>query len=69
MAVKIDAILRQIFLHRLKNSDFILENKMAKLNQNEKLKQPDLRDAVSKLYFTLETNGTAQLRKLFTRYT
>ena len=46
MAVKIDAKFRQIFVFRLKNSDFILENKMAKLDQNEKLKQPDLRDAV-----------------------
>ena len=27
--------------HRLKNSDFILERKMAKLNQNKNLKQLD----------------------------
>ena len=32
--------------HRLKNSDFILENKMAKLDQNKNLKQPDQPDAV-----------------------
>ena len=28
-------------LHRLKNSDFILESKIAELNQNKNLKQPD----------------------------
>ena len=38
----------------LKNSDFILENKMVELNQNENLKQPDRSDAVCKIYFTLE---------------
>ena len=27
--------------HRLKNSDFMLESKMAELNQNKNLKQPD----------------------------
>ena len=27
--------------HRMKNSDFILENKMAELNQNKNLKQLD----------------------------
>ena len=27
--------------HRLKNSDFILESKMAELNQNKNSKQPD----------------------------
>ena len=32
--------------HRLKNSDFILENKMAELNQNKNSKQPDRPDAV-----------------------
>ena len=36
----------QNFVHRLKNSDFILENKMAKLNQNKNSKQPDRPDAV-----------------------
>ena len=46
----------QIFAHRLKNSDFILEGKMAELNQNKNWKQPDRPDAVWKLYFTLETN-------------
>ena len=40
--------------HRLKNSDFILESKMAELiRPNRKL---DLTDAVGKLYFTLEIN-------------
>ena len=42
--------------HRLKNGDFILESKMAELNQNEKSKQPDRLDAVGKVYFTLEIN-------------
>ena len=32
--------------HRLKNSDFILESKMAELNQNQNSKQPDRPDAV-----------------------
>ena len=31
---------------RLKNSDFILESKMAELNQNKNSKQPDRPDAV-----------------------
>ena len=32
--------------HRLKNSDFILESKMAELNQNKNSKQVDRPDAV-----------------------
>ena len=32
--------------HRLKNSNFTLESKMTKLNQNINLKQPDRPDAV-----------------------
>ena len=32
--------------HRLKNSDFILESKMAELNQNKNSKQPDQPDTV-----------------------
>ena len=32
--------------HRLKNSDFILQSKMADLNQNKKSKQPDRPGAV-----------------------
>ena len=39
-------------VHRLKNSDFILEIKMAELIQNKKLKQLHRPDAVTKLYFT-----------------
>ena len=42
--------------HRLKNSDFILESKIAELNRNKKSKQLDRPDAVRKLYFTLEVN-------------
>ena len=43
-------------LHRLKNSDFILESKMAKLNKNKNSEQLDRPDPVRKLYFTLEIN-------------
>ena len=32
--------------HRLKNSNFILESKMAELNKNKNSKQPDRPDAV-----------------------
>ena len=46
----------QIFVHRLKNSNFILESKLTELNQNQDSKQPDRPDAVWKLYFTLEIN-------------
>ena len=35
--------------HRLKNSGFILESKMAELNQNKNSKQLDRPDAVRKL--------------------
>ena len=35
--------------HRMKNSDFILESKMAELNQNKNLKQLDRPDAGRKL--------------------
>ena len=41
----------QIFVYRLKNSDFILE-----LKQNQKSKQPDRPDTVWKPYFTVERN-------------
>ena len=43
-------------LHRLKNSDLILEGKIAELNQNKNSKQLDQPDAVRKFYFTLEIN-------------
>ena len=46
----------QIFVHRLKNIDFVLERKMAELNQNKNSKQPDRPDAVWKFCFTLEIN-------------
>ena len=44
--------------HRLKNSDFILESKMADLNQNKnwKKKKKDWPDVVWKIYFTLDIN-------------
>ena len=41
---------------KLKNTKFILETKVAKLDQNKKSKQPDRPDAVWKLYFTLRIN-------------
>ena len=40
--------------HGLKNSDFILESKMAELNQNKDSKQQSRPDAPWKPYFTLE---------------
>ena len=42
--------------HKLKNSDFTLESKMAELIQNKMSKQQDRPDAVWKLYFTWEIN-------------
>ena len=42
--------------HILKNSDFILESKMAELNKNKISKQTDRLNAVWKLYFILEIN-------------
>ena len=40
---------------KLQNSDFIIESKMAKLNQN-KNSEPDQQNAVWKLYLTLKIN-------------
>ena len=45
-----------IFTGWMNNKDFILESKMAELNQNKNSKQPDRPHAVSKLYNTLEIN-------------
>ena len=42
--------------HSLKNRDFILESKVAELNQNKNSTQLDRSDAVIKLYFSLEIN-------------
>ena len=53
---KMTWIIWQIFVHRLKKSDFILTSKMAELNQNRNSKQPDWPDTEWKLYFTLEIN-------------
>ena len=63
---KITWRISQIFIYRLKNSDFILENKMTKLNQNKKSEQPDRPDTVQKLYFYLENKRIAQETKLLT---
>ena len=46
----------QMLVCRLTNSDFILESKMAELNQNKNWKQLDRPDAVWKLYFPLDVN-------------
>ena len=43
-------------VEKLKNSDFILESKMAELNQKKYSKHPDWLDAAWKLCFTLEIN-------------
>ena len=51
--------------HRLKNSNFILESKMAEMNHRKNLKQLDRPDAMRKLHFTLNKR-IAQLTKLFT---
>ena len=45
---KTDFFLKKIFVYRLKNSNFILESKMAELNQNKNSKQS--------IYFTLKLN-------------
>ena len=46
----------QIFVQKLTNRDFILERKMAELNQNKNSKQPDQPNELWKLYFTLGLN-------------
>ena len=40
----------------IKNIDFILESKIAELNQNKNSKQRDWPDVVWKFYFVLELN-------------
>ena len=58
--------------HRLKNNDFILESKMAELNQNKNLKQldqPDVERKLLKIFFEkfyLRNKWIAQLAKLLT---
>ena len=46
----------EIFVHGLKNSDFILESKMVEVEKNKNSKLSDWPDAAWKLYFTLEIN-------------
>ena len=55
-----------IFVHRVKNSNFILEIKKAELNRNKNSKQSDWLDAVWKLYSTFKNKWIAQLTKLLT---
>ena len=47
---------QKIFVQRLNNRDFILESKVAELNQNQNWRQPDRPDAVWKFSFTLKIN-------------
>ena len=42
--------------HGLKNSNFVLESKMAELNQNKNSEEPDQPHTLCKFYFTLEIN-------------
>ena len=46
----------KIFVHSLRNSNFILESKIVELNKNKNSKQPDWPDAVWKFHFILEIN-------------
>ena len=46
----------EMFVHRPKNSDLILESKMAELNKNKNSKKPDQQVAVWKLHPTWEIN-------------
>ena len=55
-----------IFVYRLKNSDFILESKMVELNQKKNSKQPDRADTVWNLYFTSEINESSINKTLYT---
>ena len=41
-----DKLVKLGLVERLKNRDFILESKLAELNQNKNLKQTDQADAV-----------------------
>ena len=57
MTLEIDAKLEDNYMKnlanflRLKNSNFILESKMAELNQNKNSKQLDRPDSVRKLFY------------------
>ena len=59
----------QIFVYRLKNSDFILESKMVELNQNKNSKQPDRPDTVWKIYFTLVKMNRSINKAFYACYT
>ena len=57
MTLEIDAKLEDNYMKdlanflRLKNNNFILDSKMAELNQNKNSKQLDWPDAVRKLFY------------------
>ena len=55
----------QIFVHRLKNSNFILKNKMAELNKNKNWKQPHQPDVVWKFHFNSKLMNST-INKTFT---
>ena len=63
---KTDFCFLKIFVYRLKNSNFILESKMAELNQNKNSKQPDRPDGKQKFFLPWD-KCIAQLTKLFAR--
>ena len=46
----------QVFVHKLENSNFILESKKVELNQKKNSEEPHWPDAVWKLFFTFEIN-------------
>ena len=53
-------------VHRLKNSDFILESKMVELNENKNSKQADDQMQCEN-FFDLGSKEIAQVIKLFTQ--
>ena len=62
---EINRLLTLGLVKRLKNSDFILKNKMAELNQNKKSQQPVWPDSVWKLFTCILQNGLSKsIRKL-----
>ena len=68
IAFKMKWRILQIFVHRLKNSDFISESQMVKLNQNGNSKLQDRPDAVWNFILNEWINEwMIQLAKLFTQ--
>ena len=68
IAFKMTWRILKIFVHRLKNSDFISESQMAELNQNGNSKLQDRPDAVWNFILNEWINEwMIQLAKLFTQ--